>query len=306
MELKRVGRELLRPIPENAWESRAVFNPAAIREGDYVHLLYRAVEGENFSTVGYAKLNKNGDVLERSNEPVLKREFDWEKQGVEDPRVTKLGDTYYILYSAYDGKNVRICLAVTKDFRTYTKKGIVGPNAFDKDAMLFPEEVNGKIVFMHRIEPNIQLAYFDSIEHFMDPGKNFWKNHLEELDKHTIMTPQYEWESEKVGGGAPPVKTRDGWIIIYHGVDRNLVYRAGAALLDLNNPSKLIARIPYPILEPERKFEKIGDVHNVVFPEGTVVFDDVLYIYYGGADSVTCLAKVGIDELLTELKKYPV
>ena len=111
------------------------------------------------------------------------------------------------------------------------------------------------------------------------------------------------WEAKKIGGGPPPLRTVEGWVVIYHGVDQNSVYRVGAALLDLDHPLQVIARFPEPILEPERSFETIGDVPNVVFPTGTALFDDDLFIYYGGADKAIGMATCRLSELVHELKR---
>ena len=304
MKLKRIEGPILEPIPENAWESRAVLNPAAIREKDVIHMLYRAVEGENFSTIGYAKLDLNQNIIERKPEPVISRTLPIEKQGCEDPRITYLDGRYYIFYSGYDGKEVRICAASTEDFQNYTKHGVVVPDMWDKDAMLFPEPVGGKIILIHRVEPNIQFAYFDNIEQLLQPNNGYWQNYWPNLEDFTIMRPEFDWEAKKVGAGPPPIKTNEGWILIYHGVDKNSVYRAGVALLDLEEPNRIIARYPQPILEPERTYELEGDVPNVVFPEGTVLVGDELYVYYGGADKVIGLATIKMSELLEELKKH--
>jgi predicted GH43/DUF377 family glycosyl hydrolase len=128
---------------------------------------------------------------------------------------------------------------------------------------------------------------------------------LQDLDdQKLVMQPEQKWEAEKIGSGPPPIKTREGWLLIYHGVDKNLVYRAGVALLDLKDPSIVKSRSAQPILEPETKYEKIGDVPNVVFPEGAVVIDGELFVYYGGADKVCCVATVPLDELLDYLLTF--
>lgn len=303
MKLKRIRESILEPIPDHAWESQAVLNPGTWREGDVIHMLYRAVEGDNFSTIGYAKLNRDGDVLERQPEPVIKREQPYEKQGCEDPRIVKFDGTYYIFYSAYDGTEVRVCAASTKDFKKYTKHGIIIPGIWDKDAMIFPERINGQIVLIHRIEPDIQFAYFDSIGELLSGNSAYWKNYEPRLDEFTVMKPQLDWEAKKVGAGPPPIKTDKGWLLLYHGVDKNLVYRGGAALLDLDDPSKVISRLPEPIIEPQRKYELVGDVPNVVFPEGTALFDDELLVFYGGADKVIAMAGVNVNKLVEALLK---
>jgi len=306
MKLKRVDGPILEPIPTHPWESRAVLNPATIRENDYVHMLYRAVEGENFSTIGYAKLDRHNKILERRNHPVIERTEPYERQGCEDPRISKLNDTYYIFYTGYDGTDVRICAASTKDFITFHKYGIIMPDVWNKDAMIFPELVNNQIIFIHRIEPNIQFAYFDNIDQLLYPKNEYWQTYMNQLEKYTVMKPKYDWEENKIGAGPPPIKTEEGWLLIYHGVDKNKIYRAGVALLDLDSPDKVIARSPEPLLEPERNYELEGDVPNVVFPEGTAIFDDELYVYYGGADKIIGLATIKLTDLLDELKKYKI
>lgn len=298
VKLERVKEVILAPIAEHSWESRAVLNPGTIRDGDVIHMLYRAVEGENFSTLGYAKLDRNGKVLERRPEPVIQRELDQEKQGCEDARIVKFDDTYYIFYTAYNGSTVRVAVASTTDFLTFNRHGVIIPDINNKDAMMFPEPIQGKVVLIHRVEPNIQFAYFDSIEQLLSGDKTYWVNYLKRIDEFTVMRPQFDWEHSKIGAGAPPIKTEHGWLLIYHGVDKNLVYRAGAALLDLENPMKVIGRLPYPILEPERKYELAGDVPNVIFPEGTALFDDELLVFYGGADKVIAMARVNMSKLL--------
>ena len=120
------------------------------------------------------------------------------------------------------------------------------------------------------------------------------------------MKPEFFWENKKIGGSAPPIRTEKGWLLLYHAVDDNFIYRGSIALLGLENPSRVVARIPYPLLEPEEEYELIGDVNNVVFPEGAYIYDNELFVYYGAADKYIALAKIGIDELLDELAKFPV
>ncbi len=182
---------------------------------------------------------------------------------------------------------------------------MVGPDHDDKDAALFPQLINGKFAVVHRIEPNIEVAFFDSIQQMERVSHNpYAKNYLKRVEANTIMKPRWKWEEKKVGIGPPPIRTDAGWIIIYHGVDSNTVYRAGAALLDLENPCRVIARTPEPILEPEEKFEKVGVVPNVVFPEGAVVIKDELKVFYGGADKVCCVASVPLRLLIESLEHY--
>jgi predicted GH43/DUF377 family glycosyl hydrolase len=305
-KLERMNGIILEPHKNNLWESQAVFNPGAIRIGGEVHLLYRAVQNENFSCIGYAKMDRFGQVLARCQEPVIVPEWEIEKQGCEDPRIVNFEDKSLIFYTAYDGlhkqegKNARVIMAETRDFQSIDKLGMVGPDCQEKDAMIFPEKIRGKVAFLHRIEPNIQLAYFDGLQHLLSPENGYWKKHSEKLDMHTILYRKYDWEALKIGTGPPPLRTEAGWLMIYHGVDKNRTYRAGAALLDENNPAKILARLPYPILSPEKDYEKYGDVNMVVFPEGLVLFEDELQVYYGAADKVIGLAKGRLSLLIEE------
>lgn len=307
---------------ERKWESGAVFNCGAtmIEDGSII-LLYRAIpRGYAKSTVraGYdnyissigCAVSKDGYHFTRFPRPVIEPEAEYERYGCEDPRVTRLELDEEVLYlitytalssPAFSGVGNRVALASTKDFRSFRKHGVVIPDLEDKDAVIFPELIGGRIAMLHRLEPNIQIVFFDSLEQLVHPQKDFWEACAASLDELTVMKPMFEWEEEKIGAGPPPIRTEAGWLLIYHGVDANHVYRAGAALLDLDDPSQVIARSPQPILEPEMDYERYGDVPNVVFPEGMVVRDDTLNVYYGGADKCCALATAPLPELVDYL-----
>jgi predicted GH43/DUF377 family glycosyl hydrolase len=158
-----------------------------------------------------------------------------------------------------------------------------------------------KYFFLHRPSSWIGSRYgVDKPSIWLGEG-----NALTNFEKHTLLVkPEEDWEELKVGAGPPPIKTRTGWLVIYHGVSREKVYRAGAALLDLHDPSKIIGRTKTPILEPKEPYEKFGDVNNVVFPTGACVVDnDKLFVYYGGADKVCCLATADLNDLLDYILK---
>jgi len=313
---------ILKPDPTEDWESGAVFNcGAAIGPDGLIYLLYRAVpkgytkkpggQGyENYiSSIGCA-FSQDGVHFTRFERPVIELTEDYERFGCEDPRVTGLdvqGKTIYLItYTAlfapaFSSYGNRVALASTEDFRLFHKHGVVIPELEDKDAVIFPKPIKGKIAMLHRITPNIQIVYFDDLEQLMHPQEDFWSKYRASLDDSTVMRPQFEWEAKKIGAGAPPIKTEEGWLLIYHGKDDENVYRAGAALLDLEDPSKVIARSPEPILEPEEEYERVGDTPNVVFPEGAIVMGDTLYLYYGAADTCCCLATARLGELLDYL-----
>ena len=198
-------------------------------------------------------------------------------------------------------------MARTKDFRRIEPIGIIPTRDWDKDAFILPERINGKIVYIHRIEPNIQIDYFDTFEDMLD--SDYWDHYEEKIHEQVVIKSEYPWENKKVGGSVPPIKTPEGWLFFYHGVanDREpFCYRVGAALLDLENPSKVIARLPYPILEPTEDYERVGDVNEVVFPVGAYIHNGYIYMSYGGADKVVALCRLRYDELMEELKAHSV
>ncbi len=323
MKLERYpGNPILTPLPEHHWEAGAVFNAgASIGPDGRVYMLYRAIDADyhpfpdrpgyaNYvSRIGLA-VSVDGKTFTRHPAPVMVPEADFDPYGCEDPRVNAvtLGGrtTWFVTYSAlhepaYSGDHVRIGLAQTDDFKRYRKLGVVGPDVFDRNAVLFPEMVGGKLILIHRAESDVQIAFFDDLEHLLDPGPEFWPDYLRHLNDHKLLTQVYPWEAKKIGASCPPLQTPEGWLLIYHGVDMDHVYRAGAALLDLDDPRRVIARTAEPILEPEAPYELIGDVPNVVFPQGLVVLGRTAYVYYGGADKVVALATAPLADLVTYL-----
>lgn len=316
------------------FENDGVLNPAVIREGDIVHLFYRAVRKGNFSTIGYCKLNTPTTIAERRNTPLLSPQFKYESKGLEDPRLVKIDGMYYLTYIAFDGKDALGALAISTDLKEFNKQGIIVPIVnysvfdnlikdntgiiekyrsdyngaetivMDKDLVFFPRRINGKLTFMHRIKPDIQIAAVKNLEELTP---DFWENYLEHLDENILLAPQYVHEINYVGGGCPPVETAHGWLIIYHGVQHlsnGYEYSACAALFDLHNPQKEIARLPYPLFKPDQDYELAGDVDDVCFPTGTALFDGTLYIYYGAGDDIIACASVSLKGLVYELLLY--
>lgn len=336
VKVKKLGI-LLKPS-KLPFEAQAVLNPGCWQEGKFVHLFYRAVNKNNESSIGYAKLEGPLKVVVRKKKPIINRDFDYEKKGVEDPRIVKLGDTFYLFYAAYDGKNALGAYATSKDLLKFKKRGLVTPKIsydeaedmfresklkdkyfffesyykdkvakdvllWEKDIFLFPEKIKGKFVLVHRILPDIQIIYFRD---FKELTLAFWKEYLRHLSDYVILENKYWYESRNIGGGCSPIKTKKGWLLIYHGVEesnKRKRYHAGAALLDLKNPRKLIGRLRDPLFSPENEWEKKGKVANVVFPTGTAIFDDQLYIYYGAADKRIAVASVDLPSLLKELTR---
>lgn len=281
------------PRPSNPWEAAAVFNSAAILDNGLVHMIYRATnissggqEGDYINCLGYA-VSIDGIHFNRLEKPVLKNDVPQEARGPEDPRIVKIEDVFYMLYTGYGGRfdgDYRICLATSKNLIDWERHGIMldEPN---KDASLFPEKINNSYVMLHRRPPDIWLCYSQDLKNWCD---------------HTrVMTalPDSSWENNKIGISGPPIKTDEGWLLIYHGVSVDMVYRQGVALLDLNDPSQVLFRQSEPILEPELEWERFGHVNNVVFSCGQVIFNDSLYVYYGGADNAIGLATIEMDTI---------
>jgi predicted GH43/DUF377 family glycosyl hydrolase len=282
------------------WEINGTFNPGATIDGDIIHLLYRAVDSNMISRLGYAQTRNGVDIDIRSSDPVLSPSTEWEEFGCEDPRITKHDGKFYITYTAYSKRGPRIALASTNDFQNIEKHGIIGPDFDDKDCVIFPEKIDGKIAILHRLHSKVQIAYFNDFKSLVNSQK-FWNRYMTHFDDYEVMRSEFPWEKRKIGIGPPPIKTDHGWFVIYHGVSIDNIYRAGAALLDLDNPSEVLARTEKPILEPETDFEKRGIVPNVVFPDGAFIQDGKLMVYYGGADKVCCFASATYEKIINKL-----
>jgi predicted GH43/DUF377 family glycosyl hydrolase len=268
----------------NAWESLNVFNAGVVRHNGLFHMLYRAQGVDYVSRIGYA-VSEDGLHWSRLDQPVLSPATKFERRGVEDPRVTRIGDTFYMVYTAYSAHRARVSLAGSKNLIAWERLGIMLPDEDNKDAALFPEKMGSRYCLLHRRPPDIWLCYSDDMLH--------WTDH------QVVMQPRPNtWEHEKVGIAGPPIKTEQGWLLIYHAVDQNTVYRLGVALLDTDDPSVVLHRREDFILEPSETWETKGDVPNVVFSCGQVVDDETLNVYYGGADRVMAVATCRVADVM--------
>ncbi len=301
MELERYKANPVLCPTDNWWENEAVFNCAAALLDGKVHILYRAVGDDGISRFGHAVSDNGLDISLRHSLPIYESLGDeLERLGVEDPRVTEIEGTFYITYTgasvypccaAQPGTAIsnipwrcRVGLLATKDFMTYKKMGCILPDMDNKDVVLFPEKVNGKYVMLHRTFPDIWIAYSDDLVH--------WYDH-----KIIMRVQPGGWDCNRIGAGAPPIKTEHGWLNFYHGVDHGRNYRLGVLMLDLDDPSKVIGRSVDPILSPEEPWERLGWIPNVVFTCGAVEKDGQYYVYYGGADKVIAVATMDKNDL---------
>lgn len=293
---------ILEPIIEHDWEALVVFNTAAVNINGTVHLVYRARGCKGgVSRCGYAS-SKDGFIIdERLDKPIfgVSPDSDVDCFGVEDPRIAIIGDRLYMTYSAYgmvpgmDRRIKWVQIAISSisvdDFLNkrwnWSERIYPFPFTDNKDAAMFPEKIKGKYVLMHRIPQHIWIGFSEDLKEFRD--------------NTIVMYPQgHGWEKWKIGGGATPIKTEKGWLIVYHAVDNKMCYRLGIAFLDLEDPTKVVYRHPEPVLEPGEEYEKIGDVSNVTFTCGCVEKDGQLLVYYGAADTVIGVAYADMKDVL--------
>lgn len=326
---KAIENPIISPRQENSWESIQTFNPAAMFADDKVHLLYRALGDDGISRIGYATSEDGINIDERLDEPIFVYETEslerksgstgtlkvfrapeWMDNynsgggwgGCEDPRVTKIDDKVYMFFVAYDAVNPPAIAFTSISFQDFLKrkwkwggvKVISKPGIIDKSGCVFPEKINGKYVIMHRIFPNILIDYVDNLDF---PEGEYLKG------EHKITIREDNWDSRKIGAGAAPLKTKYGWLLIYYAVDDkdDTKYKIGAMLLDLKDPAKVLYRTDAPILEPVEWYENAGHKTGVAYPCGVVAIKNRLFIYYGGADTVVCVATANAEEFLQEL-----
>lgn len=312
---------ILKPT-EHDWEKEGAFNPAALHIDDKVHLFYRAVGNDGWSRVGYASSKDGVHFDERLPDPIytLHQQFGIDKDpekdgknfglfhsggswgGCEDPKLTRIGDRIYMTYVAHTGSwptRTAITSISVDDFLKkrwhWTKPMLMSaPNVGSKSVVILPEKIDDKFVIFHRVWPDIVIDRVSKLE--FGEGKQWLKN-------ESLIRPRRSfWDSQKLSVGATPIKTKEGWLTIYNAVDKrdSSKYKIGAMLLDLLDPSKVIARTRKPILTPDEWYENDGKP-GVVYPGGAVEIDGKLHIYYGGGDKVSCVAVIPTLELLWHL-----
>ena len=303
------GNPILNPLPELDWEKQGTFNPAAIYEDGKFHILYRAQSTDGTSTIGYAVSSDGFHIDERLNEPIYVPRESFEQKthpgnsGCEDPRITKINDRLYMTYTAYDGTNPpRVALTSIKlDDFLHRKwewdipKLVSPPGVDDKDACIVKKVKGEGFIALHRL------------------GDALWVDFLRDLDfpERKYLTGgiiaqarKDKWDNVKIGIGAPPLETEYGWLLLYHAVSEpGFQYKVGAMLLDYDDPREVLGRTDEPIFEPQEEYEVEGIVKNVVFPCGAIIKDDTIYMYYGGADTVTGVATMSLQKLLDILRK---
>ncbi|MBV9280160.1 MAG: glycosidase [Chloroflexi bacterium] len=281
------------------WESRAVLNPGVVLHEGRVILVYRAVGGDGLSRFGLAWSRDGEEIEGRLNLPFYEGALDdpFARLGVEDPRITMLDGCYYFTYCKASVEvcttpplhwefapfRVRSGVGVTQDFDVLREVGTILPDTNTKDSVLFPERIDGRFAALIREFPSIQYATSEDLVSWSDPVP--------------VMEPvPGTWEGERIGAGPPPIPTPWGWLLVYHGNEyfhretNHRLYRTGLALLDADEPWKVLYRHPEPIFSPEAPYEIEGPVGNVVFAIGLVEIGDRFYLYYGAGDGVIGVA----------------
>lgn len=310
---------ILRPNPTNRWESFAVFNTAALYLDERVHLIYRAIGESGLSVLGYASSKDGIHIDQRLAEPVFvsdnpllsaQKMFDqfqylsggsgW---GCEDPRLVTIGETIYMTYTAFDGchpPGIALTSIKVSDFLNkkwdWKKPILISPaQEMHKNWVIFPEKINGKYAILHSITPHVSIAYVEELDFESDPNIDSY---------YRPGGREGHWDDWIRGVGPPPIKTKEGWLVLYHAMDSHdpNKYKIGAYILDLEEPTKILYRLDHPLLEPETDYENVGHKTGVIYSCGTVLIREKLFIYYGGADTVICAAIADLDMLLQQIK----
>ena len=273
----------------DGWESAGTFNPAVVQHGGKIVMLYRAQDKHGTSRLGYAE-SADGIHFSRRDQPVLSPETDYEKDGgVEDPRLVQFGDTYYLTYTGYNKKDAQLCLATSKDLIHWNRKGVILPAntgnwnvKWTKSGAIVPQKIHGKY-WMYFLGTSADGK--DQTGIASSPDLLHWS---EESNSPVLPARPGHFDSRVAEPGPPPIVAPGGSgaiFLYYNGADDNLVYRTGVATFDLRDPRKLIARSDKPFFAPEKSWEKVGQVPNVVFVEGMIGPSNLgLYFYYGAAD----------------------
>jgi predicted GH43/DUF377 family glycosyl hydrolase len=317
------------------FEGQAVMNPAAIHDGEKTHLFYRAIGNDGVSRIGYATTKDGSSIDERLPYPVfalegqnphltaMRRAYAEKKYpalvasggswgGTEDPRAVVIDDRAYLSFSAFHSwDSVRIGVtSIAMDDLKHKRWKWTPPtflsqsNQVHKNWVLFPEKIAGKFAMVHSISPKVDIAYRDNI---LNVGTREPFIHSAEGPRTSLVDEKSGfWHERMRGSGTPPIKTPHGWLLFYHAMQKNepSKYKLGAMLLDKNDLTKVIARAPTPVLEPEAHYENNGAKPGIVYASGATVHDDKLTLYYGAADNFVCSATAPFTEFVNRLRHH--
>jgi beta-1,2-mannobiose phosphorylase / 1,2-beta-oligomannan phosphorylase len=304
----------------------ATFNPAAVRldDGRYLLLVRSVPKGyqkigdvnqfdDNYTShLSLWEAKGPADKFELVDAEALKPDQPFDKFGLEDPRITKIGDTFYIFYTALEkglgqpdaSDGIRIAMASTKDFKSFRKHGVIGPDRRSKAGAVF--ESGGKLWFLWKDEQAVERTMLSPAPaNFEDPAewKKFWAAH--DIEKDQLVGPQKNsYEDHGVEPGAPPVAVPEGLLLVYSSISSDMKWTISLMLLDKDDPRKIISKTDAPSLKPEADYELKGDVNNVVFPCGALIDGGRLYVYYGGADTVCAVGSEDMAVVRSLLKPF--
>ena len=327
LKLGRAAHNPVLPTTRHAWEAAGVLNPAAIDDGERIHLFYRAIGTDGVSRVGYASSRDGIHFDERLPHPVFATQKDprdssrlyarndarfaalaasggsW--SGVEDPRTVLIDDRMYLTYNSFQDWSMRIGMSTlsAEDLQNRRWKWtppayLSPPGQIHKNWLLFPRKINGKFAVLHSVSPTPDVEYVEDIE-----AVGVTEPHIRSVESPRTAGVKDGWETRVRGAGPPPIETKDGWLVLYHAHDHDHGrYKLGAMLLDLDDPTKVLARSPMPVLEPDARYENEGAKPGIVYACGAVVRDGMLMVYYGGADNFVCMAAAPLDDFLEKLK----
>jgi predicted GH43/DUF377 family glycosyl hydrolase len=283
-------------VPQgDGFESKGVFNPAVVRDGERYVMLYRAQDANGTSRLGIAT-GTDGIHFSREKEPVFVPQAEYERGGgVEDPRLVKIRGTWYLTYTAYDGKNAQLALATSPDLRRWERRGVIMPAntgrwnvKWTKAGAILDQPVGGKHWMYYMADAAASAGGPDQMGVAWSDDLVRW---TEALDAPVLPRRPGRWDSRVVEPGPPPLVTPEGILLVYNGADDRLVYRTGWALFDGHDPTRVLARSDTPIFEPQLAWELVGQVPNVVFVEGLVREGGRWLFYYGGADKMIGVAE---------------
>ncbi|MBQ7178096.1 MAG: hypothetical protein IJS08_11840 [Victivallales bacterium] len=293
--LERYEKNPILQVTSNKWENLNVSNAGAAVYDNKVYLIYRA-EGEErrngpqswpVTRLGLAVSENGYDISYRGSEPIFDRSATdpWCEFGCEDPRISKIGDTYYIVYvsmSRYGHFGDRLALATTKDFVNFKREGLLMKELEQRTSGLLPARINGEYLLFHRPMPNMWLSRSSDLRNWHDYRCIF-------------QTKENTWYENKLGIGAPPLPTPYGWLLFWHGKNNKAQYSLGIMLLDKDDPGKILKFQEAPILSPEMDYEKYGFTNDTVYTNGAVEFNGKFFVYYGCSDRCLAVATVDVD-----------
>ncbi len=320
---KADSNPVIKPIFENKWESCGTFNPAVIEIDGITHILYRAVGDDGGSVIGYATSKDGIHIDERLPYPIYRPREEFELRinsiktfsynsgptydcwgGCEDPRIVRIDDKLYMIYTAFNGIKPP-CVAMTSiavaDFLNrkwdkWRKPVLISPEGkMNKNWVIFPEKINGKYAILHSITPNIQIEYLDSLDFKKNP--NIKSVYVQYKNKNV-------WDSVIRGIGPIPLKIDEGWLTFYHAISENEPgkYKIGAMILDYKDPTKILYKSNFPIIEPDKNYENEGYKGGIVYTCGAVIKNKDIILYYGGADTVVCVASCNLKNFIQQIK----